>query len=177
MRGVKDRWLRGEADKAQESRFGGKIVWRCIRDMQQACRGLVPQRTGNIKNEDGHPRASLQEKQQRWKRHFANILNVRSHFNEAELGKVRQRPLRPKLADLLTLDEMMDAVTKMKNGKTGGSSEILPEMVKVACQDPDFENVLLKLIHTTWTERSVPKDCADAVIVPIPKKGDLSHAV
>ena len=36
----------------------------------------------NWKHEDDHPCASLQEKQQRWKRHFANILNVGSHFNK-----------------------------------------------------------------------------------------------
>ena len=68
----------------------------------------------------------------------------------------------------------MGAVGKMKNGRTGGSSGILPEMVKVACHDPDFEDLLLDLVHTAWRERSVPKDWTDAVIVPIPKKGDLS---
>jgi hypothetical protein len=46
---------------------------------------------------------------------------------------VRQRPFRPELADLTTLDKIMDAVTKLKNGKTGGNSGILPEIMNVAC--------------------------------------------
>ena len=175
VRDNKDRWFSTKADKAQEGRLGGKIVWRSICDMQHACRGLRPRRVGNIKDEEGRPCTSTEEKQQRWKRHFANLLNIESHYSVAELDKIRQRPMRPQPADLPTLDELMDAVGKMKNKKAGGSSGILPEMVKVACRDPDFEELLLHLVHTTWKEGSVPKDWTDAVIVPIPKKGDLSN--
>ena len=28
-------------------------------------------------------------------------------------------------------------------------------------------------MHTTWEKQSVPKDWTDAVLIPIPKKGDL----
>ena len=48
-------------------------------------------------------------------------------------------------------------------------------MLKVACQSPGFMNQLLDLVHTTWNEQSVPKDWTDAVLIPIPKKGDLSN--
>jgi len=33
-------------------------------DMQQACRGLIPQRTGNIKDEEGHPCTMSEAKEQ-----------------------------------------------------------------------------------------------------------------
>lgn len=87
----------------------------------------------------------------------------------------RQRPLvlRSHLAELPSLEELEEAVSKLKNGKSGGSSGVLLEMVKVACQDPDFLDLLLDLVHTAWGEKCVPKDWADAVIVPIPKKGNL----
>ena len=48
-------------------------------------------------------------------------------------------------------------------------------MVKVACQNPDFLDLLLDLVHTAWRDKRVPKDWVDAVLVPIPKKGDLSN--
>ena len=35
-----------------------------------------------------------------WTRHFAKILNIQSEFDEEELERVRQRPLRPELADV-----------------------------------------------------------------------------
>ena len=34
---------------------------------------------------------------------------------------------------------------------------------------------LLDLVHTTWKEQSVPEDWTDAVLISIPKKGDLSN--
>ena len=68
----------------------------------------------------------------------------------------------------------METVGKLKKGKAGGSSGILPEMVKVACQDPDFSDRLPCLVNTALRETCVPKDWPDAVLVPIPKKGDLS---
>lgn len=77
------------------------------------------------------------------------------------------------MAELPSLEELEEAVSKLKNGKSGGSSGVLLEMVKVACQDPDFLDLLLDLVHTAWGEKCVPKDWADAVIVPIPKKGNL----
>ena len=174
VRDAKNAWFLRKAEVAQQQRFGGKEVWQSIRDMQRACRGLIPQRTGNIKDEDGEPCTSVDAKQQRWRRHFNGILNVESHFNQAELDRVRQRPMRPQLAELPSLEELVEAVGKLKNGKASGSSGILPEMVKVACQDPDFLDRLLCLVHTAWREKCVPKDWTDAVLVPIPKKGDLS---
>ncbi len=159
VRDAKDAWFRRKADKAQGRRFGGKEVWRSICDMQQASRGLIPRRTGNIKDEEGQPCTSAEKNQQRWRRHFTAILNVESHFIPEEMGKVRQRPLRPQLADLPSVDELTEAVNKIRNGKAGCNSGILPEMVKVACQDPDFLDMLLDLVHTAWRERSVPKDC------------------
>ena len=47
-------------------------------------------------------------------------------------------------------------------------------MVKIACQGADFLDLLLQLTHGAWQEKRVPKDWADAVLIPIPKKGDLS---
>ena len=59
MRSAKDVWFHSKADVAQQRRFGGKEVWQSIRDMQQACRGLIPQRTGIIKDEEGQPCTSV----------------------------------------------------------------------------------------------------------------------
>ena len=61
------------------------------------------------------------------------------------------------------------------HGKAGGGSGILEEMVKSACCDCDFLDPLLDLVHTSWMEQRVPKERSDAVIVPIPKKGNLTN--
>ncbi len=65
-------------------------------------------------------------------------------------------------------------LTRLKNGKAGASSGILPEMVKAASCEDEFLDMLLNLVCEVWKERCVPKDWMDAVLVPIPKKGNLS---
>ena len=72
------------------------------------------------------------------------------------------------------MEELVLALGKLMNGKAGGGSGILPEMVKSACGDCDFLDLLLDLVHTVWNEKRVSKEWSDAVLVPIPKKGDLT---
>lgn len=120
---------------------------------------------------NGSPCTSLQEQQQRWRRHFTNILNI---HDAEELEKVRQRELRPEIAEPPTKEELEETVGKLKNAKAGGTSNILPEMVKAACCEDEFLDLLLDLVHTVWRESAVPKEWTDAVLIPIPKKGDLS---
>ncbi len=67
-----------------------------------------------------------------------------------------------------------DAVGKLRNGKAGRASGILPEMVKVAVCEEVFMSALMERIHGVWRKGSVPSDRRDAILVPIPKKGDLS---
>ena len=70
--------------------------------------------------------------------------------------------------------EVVGAVRKLKAGEAGGRSEILAEMVKARCGSEEFSTHLLDLITTTWRHQKVPTDWRDAIIVPIPKKGDLT---
>ena len=67
-------------------------------------------------------------------------------------------------------EELVKAVSSLKNGKTGGESGILPEMIKAVCQSDEFRD----LVHTAWREKKVPQDWANSVLAPVPKKGDLS---
>ena len=69
----------------------------------------------------------------------------------------------------------MAALVKRKNGKAGGNSQILPEMVKTGCRSEAVLTSLLDLVHTVWEEGKVPRDWSNAVLIPIPKKGNLSY--
>ena len=67
---------------------------------------------------------------------------MQSEFDLEELGRVKQRPLRPDLAELPTEEELMRAIEKLKSGKASGKSGILPEMVKVVCIGDEFPKSL-----------------------------------
>ena len=63
-----------------------------------------------------------QQQQERWRRHFTNVLNIMSEFDEEELNKVEQRPVRMNKADLPTDDELNRAVGRIKSGKVARKS-------------------------------------------------------
>ena len=48
-------------------------------------------------------------------------------------------------------------------------------MIKVASCNSDFLSLQLDLMHTAWRESKVPRDWVNAVLIPIPKKGDLRN--
>lgn len=174
IREAKNEWFLQKAAEAQRGRHGGKVVWSCIRDMQRGRRGLVPVKLAAVKDEEGNPCRTSEEQQQRWRRHFHKILNIQSHFDETLLETAKQRPVRQQMDDPPSREELERAVRKLKRGKAGGSSGILPEMVRVASCDDQFLDALMDLVGVVWEKKCVPKDWANAVLVPIPKKGDLN---
>ena len=68
-------------------------------------------------------------------------------------------------------EELFEALCKMKIKKAGGKSGILPELVIHG--GPELWGRILKLMEQVWKEGEVVSAWCDAVIVPIPKKGDL----
>ena len=96
-----------------------------------------------------------------------------SEFNEKDLNKVEQLLVRMSMGDLPTDDELNRAVGKIKSGKVTGKSGILPEMTKTACCDTYVFRTLLSLVHSIWKEGVVLQEWAGAVLVPIPKRGNL----
>ena len=174
VRAAKNTWFQNKVKEAQKVRFWGKKVRQCIRDMQKGRRGLVPTRIAMVRDEDGTPCTTTLSQHQRWMRHFTYILNICSHFSLGELEKVKQRPIRASMANPSTMEEMRHAVSRLKSGKAGATSGILPEMLRASCCDDEFSQILLDLMHSVWKERQVPQDWLYAVLVPIPKKGDLT---
>ena len=62
---------------------------------------------------------------------------------------------------------------KLKGRKAGGKSGIFPEMVR-GCGG-ELMDYILDMFHTVWMEQRVPQEWRDALLVPIPKKGDLTQ--
>ena len=54
--------------------------------------------------------------------------------------------------------ELKKALGKLKTGKASGDSGILPEMVKAACEEYEFIELVLLLVHSVWEERQVPQE-------------------
>ena len=68
---------------------------------------------------------------------------------------------------------MAKALGKLKDEKAPGSSNILPEMLKAGGRVEEFAGMIADLVHRIWEERRVPKEWVNAILIPIPKKGNL----
>ena len=101
------------------------------------------------------------------------VLNVVSQYDELELDFVRQHEVASSLADLPDEEDVQLALSQVKNGKAAGSSGILPEMLKVGQESREFICMILTLVRAVWREKCVPQDWRDAILVPVPKKGNL----
>ena len=103
--------------------------------MQRGRRGLLPSRAVVIDGENGEPCSSSTSQHQRWRRHITAVLNVWSQCDATAMEKVRQREVDEDLGSIPTAREVTQALGKLKNGKAPGSSNVLPEMLKVAMKD------------------------------------------
>ena len=52
-------------------------------------------------------------------------------------------------------------------------SDILPDIVKAGARSEDFMYMLVDLMSAVWEDKCVPQEWVDAILVPIPKKGNL----
>ena len=89
---MKKKWFQAKVVEAVASRNSGKVVWKCIRDIQWSRRGMVLMRVAAVKDEDGRSCSTPDSQQQRW-RHFTKILNIESVFSDCKVESVRQRPV------------------------------------------------------------------------------------
>lgn len=102
-------------------------------------------------NEDVCLRTTHFAQQQWWIRHFIRVPNMRSQFNLTELEKVYGRDQQEQISQInhckMCCMASCSLILKLKNGKCGGSSGILLQMVKASCRSEVFVNELLDLVQ------------------------------
>ena len=80
--------------------------------------------------------------------------------------------------DPLTWVEVTQSLRKMRRGKAAGKDGIPAELLKLVEREEEPTSPLAKVIYTLvkrmWDEADIPNAWESAVVVPVPKKGDLS---
>ena len=82
------------------------------------------------------------------------------------------------LAHLPTMDKVCAALNNLKCEKAAGASNTYPfRDAETTCRNPEFEELVLNLLHEVWKEKRDPKEWADKTSVPIPKRMTSLHAI
>ena len=87
-REAKDEWFLKKAKGAQAGSYGGKVIWRCIRDIQRGREWLVPIKCVSVHDEKGKDCDTPQQHQERWRRHFIQVLNIHNQVDASELRRL-----------------------------------------------------------------------------------------
>ena len=164
----KNKWLQEKAQSIQDALAQGRSseVWQDIRAICECQAGIQPVHLSAIKNKDGEVCVGPDEILCRWSEHFEGVLNVISSYDQATLDAVEQMPLRRELSEP---PEILRALGKLTLGSMNG---LLPDVLK-CCGGPLLDYILT-LFQTVWEERCVLSEWRDALLFPVPKKGDLS---
>ena len=90
---------------------------------------------------------------------------------EELLEPVRQREVNGSIAGKPIEREVKRVLGRLKN--KGRKRAILPEMLKAGARNEDFVSMLTELMTVVWENRCVPYEWTDAILIPIPKKGNF----
>lgn len=113
-----------------------------------------------------------------WHKHFSKILNhceTAPSTSEASLSTPPD-DLHPHETSINTnpptLEEIVEAIKELKNGKAAGNDNIPAEALKA---DPHITaRAFLPLFQAIWLEEKLPDEWLQGILIKVPKKGDLS---
>ena len=168
---AKEQWINKVADEAEKARKDGHQRWACVRKLQMTHRGRRPQRPSVLLKESGETTANTDEIRKQWQQHFNEILNIPSEYDQEVIDRLPQHTPHLELDEPPTLDELLEALSKLKRGKACGKTGIPPELLVYGSAEVHVR--LLQIMKDVWRAGTVVSDWKDAIIVPIPKKGDL----
>lgn len=122
-----------------------------------------------IRNEEGKILTEEKQIMTRWKEYFKKLLNPQDTMQE-ELQGNDEDISKDEEQDDITKDELIQALKKLKNGKSPGEDKITAEMLKNMGEQA--VQMLLKLFHKIQQQAKIPNDWTIGLILPIHKKGD-----
>ena len=134
--------------------------------------GCQPTSTSAVLDENGLLLSDLDAVTARWCRHFTKVLHVVSVFSPVGIDRMPTLETRRDLDDPPTSDEFQRALSKLQPRKAGGDSGVIPEMLVFG--GPVLHTILLDLFQRVWKEDQVFTAWRDTLVVPVPKKGDLT---
>jgi hypothetical protein len=155
-----------EAERAAE-RGDSKTLYKITKELTGGMTQKLP-----IRDAAGNTLRTHEEQAARWRQHFDKILNcpepeIMHDFSQDQCLQTLDVNL-----DDITEKEVEDAMRRLKNGKSAGIDDIQPELLKNGGRE--MNKILAHLCNMIWRTGEVPRDWRDGIIIPLPKKGNLS---
>jgi len=126
-----------------------------------------------INDETGNILTQREEAVKRWAEYCETLYCDDRMQDERVLCELEEISPPPQEAseNSVLKDEIIMAISKLKNNKGVGIDGIPAELIKHG--GDAITNQIYKLTEMIWSEENIPEEWSKAVLVTIPKKGDL----
>ena len=143
-----------------------------MRTVYEVTRVLCNEKRGTanvVKDKEGKVLSSQEDRKRRWKEHFEEVLNRPQPAYPLEIEEEGAAVVEIDTGPI-GKEEIIKAMKKLKNGKSGGIDGITAEIMKADMETST--RYLEKLFTSIWNQEVIPPEWNKGLIVKIPKKGD-----
>ena len=143
-----------------------KAIWRNIKLLIRGRSNFEKTATMKLKKPDGTFCENLEENTDVMKEYLCNVFAKDGVFDEEAINLVRQRAVQHQMDSPPSKDEVLAAVKKMNNWRSGGDAKIPAEYFKALCKGYDKDDksettvvcvaALVSMYEQFWTTGSYP---------------------
>ena len=143
-----------------------KAIWRNIKLLIRGRSNFEKTATMKFKKPDGTFCENLEENTDVMKEYLCNVFAKDGVFDEEAINLVRQRAVQHQMDSPPSKDEVLAAVKKMNNWRSGGDAKIPAEYFKALCKGYDKDDksettgvgvaALVSMYEQFWTTGSYP---------------------
>jgi hypothetical protein len=135
-------------------------------------RKFVP-RINVIRDQDGKILQSQEEITERWTRYCGGLYKDNGGGDNTANTLSMITPTNVEEPQDILYSEVKEAIRTLKKNKSAGADGITAEMLQ-AGGEPLVRHIH-RLCNKAWHEGTIPEEWGKSILVPIPKKGDLSE--
>lgn len=170
-RNDKEHWIQNQCEDVEKGLNVGSTrqAYRLIRVLQQKPKS----RLNVLRSEEGTILQSKDEIKGRWTQYCSALYTDPGGGDEAmkELEEITP-PINEDPPDILYA-EVQAAINTLKRNKSPGPDGITAEMLQAGGEQ--LARQIHQVCNKAWREGTIPDDWGKSILVPIPKKGDLSN--
>ncbi|CAF1081345.1 unnamed protein product [Adineta ricciae] len=168
----KEHWIHEQCEQAEKGLKIGNT--REAYSLIKTLRKKFTPRLNVLRSQDGTLLQSKDEIKQRWTQYCSGLYQDHGGGDVVvrELAEITPFTDDEESHDIL-YSEVQSAISSLKKNKSPGSDGITAEMLQAGGEQ--LARQIHKLCSKAWREGTIPEEWGKSLLVPIPKKGDLSN--
>ncbi|CAF1527450.1 unnamed protein product [Adineta ricciae] len=167
----KENWIQNQCEEVDKGLQIGNT--RQAFSLIKVLKNKFVPRLNVIRNAEGEMLQSKDEITKRWTQYCSNLYKDHGGGNEVIKELEEITPPNDEDPQDILYAEVQKAIYSLKCNKSPGSDGITAEMLQAGGEQ--LARQIHKLCNKAWHEGTIPEEWSKSILVPIPKKGDLSQ--